>query len=99
MSVAGDEVISQPTTELRDVWEATGFELEKLQANEESVAEEQSNLKHREAPKWHLSFTPTFTPESKLKETSKVGTVLLALDSQVIAMTWFVWQFAMIDNL
>lgn len=78
MCVAGDEVISEATAELHGVWEATGFELEKLQSSEECVAEEQNGLKHREAPKWHLSYAPAFTPESKLKETSKVGITLLA---------------------
>lgn len=45
-------------TSLRDVWEATSFRLELLQANNECVKEEQEGLKKRKAPKWVLTFDP-----------------------------------------
>ena len=43
-------------THLRDVWEATSFELDKLQANPECVLEEQRSLKTRKTPNWQLTF-------------------------------------------
>ena len=55
------------TAQLRDVWEATGFQLERLQAAEECVEAEQAGLAQRTAPQWHLPFTPTRTPDDKLQ--------------------------------
>lgn len=58
---------------LRDIWEATSFEIERLQAAEACVAEEQAGLASRVAPSWHLSFTPTATPPEKLSAKDKVA--------------------------
>ena len=49
--------------ELRDVWEATSFELEKRQTDLECVKQEQSGLAHRTTPQWKLSFEPMPTRE------------------------------------
>lgn len=43
-------------THLRDVWEETSFELDKLQANPECVQEEQKSLKSRKTPNWGLTY-------------------------------------------
>ena len=55
------------TAELRDVWEEGAFHLERLQAAEECVNAEQAVQASRQAPTWTLPFTPTWTPEAKLK--------------------------------
>ncbi len=55
------------TAELRDVWEEGAFHLERLQAAEECVNAEQALQASRQAPTWTLPFTPTWTPEAKLK--------------------------------
>ena len=54
------------------MWEATGFELERLQAAPHTVAAEQRSLAARTAPRWRLPFTPEWTPDSKLQATDKV---------------------------
>ena len=59
--------------EFRDVWEETSFVIERLQAAEACVDEEQAGLSSRVAPSWHLSFTPTPTPPHKLSATDKVA--------------------------
>lgn len=59
--------------ELRDVWEASSFQIERLQAAEASVAEEQRGLASRSAPRWALSFTPQPTAPEKMAATDKVG--------------------------
>lgn len=56
----------------RDVWEETSFALERLQAAEECVDQEQSGLKSRTAPTWKLPYTPAFTPADKMSSTDKV---------------------------
>lgn len=38
-----------------------------------NAPQEQAGLKDAKAPKWVLPFTPTFTPEDKLKASDKVG--------------------------
>ena len=58
--------------ELRDVWEATSFQIERLQAAEACVNEEQAGLASRVAPSWQLSFTPRPTPPEKLTAADKV---------------------------
>jgi hypothetical protein len=57
----------------RDVWEETSFALERLQAAEECVDQEQAGLKSRTAPTWKLPFTPAFTPADKMSSSDKVG--------------------------
>ena len=65
-------LLTGTVSELRDVWEATSFQIERLQAAEACVAEEQAGLASRVAPSWHLSFTPTATPPEKLSAADKV---------------------------
>ena len=60
--------------ELRNIWEQTSFAIERLQAAEACVDEEQAGLAMRVAPSWHLSFTPTPTPPEKLAAADKVAT-------------------------
>jgi len=55
----GGVVLDRPVAELRDVWEATSFELEKLQTLPACAEAERTGLCKRHAPAWHLSFTPT----------------------------------------
>lgn len=66
VSVGGQQQISGTTPALRDVWEATSFQLERLQCAEENVEAEQSGLAARTAPQWRVPFTPAWTPADKL---------------------------------
>jgi phosphoribosylformylglycinamidine synthase len=63
--------IDDKMTKLRDVWEATSFELEKRQRNPDCVIEEEEGLKHRKAPSWNLTFEPSPTSPEILKEELK----------------------------
>ncbi len=69
--VDGHVAVHGTTAGLRDVWEATSFELEKRQAAEECVAQEQAGLATRQAPVWKLPFTPTWTPDEVMTATDK----------------------------
>ena len=60
----GVQVLKQSMAQLRDAWEATSFELEKLQANPDCVASEQRTLRTRSAPPVSLSFTVEDTDEA-----------------------------------
>ncbi|KAL9255558.1 putative phosphoribosylformylglycinamidine synthase, chloroplastic/mitochondrial [Drosera capensis] len=63
--------LTEDTAYLRDLWEETSFELEKFQRLPSCVELEKEGLKNRREPQWSLSFTPTFTDESLLLETTK----------------------------
>ncbi|GAB9468174.1 Phosphoribosylformylglycinamidine synthase [Globisporangium polare] len=64
--VNGQSAIQDQMVDLRDVWEATSFELEKKQRNPECVAQEQRSLRTRTAPDWKVTFEPLPTPERQL---------------------------------
>ena len=66
ISVGGQQQVSGTTPALRDVWEATSFQLERLQCAEENVEAEQAGLAARTAPQWRVPFTPAWTPADKL---------------------------------
>ena len=61
ISVNGTVVLEDKLTSLRDIWEATSFQLERLQANPNCVVEEQSSFCQRKLPCYALSFTPIKT--------------------------------------
>lgn len=67
IKVGGEHVFNGDVRALRDVWEATSFELDKLQTNPACVEEERVGLFNRTSPKWILSFTPTPTPVVETK--------------------------------
>lgn len=50
ISVNHIPVLDTPMADLRNVWEATSFELEKLQRNKQCVEQEQVGLQHRHTP-------------------------------------------------
>ena len=63
--------VEEKTTTLRDLWEATSFQLEKRQRNPECVAQEEAGLKSRSSPQWKLSYIPEPTSESIMTSDSK----------------------------
>eukprot|EP00210_Caulerpa_lentillifera_P008256 g7879.t1 len=75
--INGESVIERNMTELRDIWESTSFELEQLQCVQQYVKEEQSKLKFKTAPKWHMPFIPEFTPKSILNKTDKIKVAVI----------------------
>jgi len=54
--VNGELVLSNMTSALRNVWEETSFQLEKLQTNPACVLNEQKLLQSRQAPQYFISF-------------------------------------------
>ena len=66
ISIDGEVVLNEKMVVLRDIWEATSFQLERLQANKHCVVEEEKYLSQREAPKYHLTFQPKGPVENVL---------------------------------
>ncbi|GLT75445.1 hypothetical protein SLA2020_471690 [Shorea laevis] len=71
LKVDGISYLDEKTSLLRDMWEDTSFQLEKLQRLASCVELEKEGLKFRHEPSWKLSFTPSFTDEKYMKATSK----------------------------
>jgi phosphoribosylformylglycinamidine synthase len=63
IAVGGVPAVSGHVSELRDAWEATAFELERLQASPATVAQEQKGLASRRAPTWNIPYQVAPTPE------------------------------------
>mmetsp|Transcript_6895 Transcript_6895/g.13751 ORF Transcript_6895/g.13751 Transcript_6895/m.13751 type:complete len:1317 (+) Transcript_6895:84-4034(+) len=77
ISVNGVAEITGTTSELRDIWEETSFQLEKRQRDPALVQLEQDGLKDRKTPKWTLTYKPTETPEAVMKAESKPKVAIL----------------------
>lgn len=71
ISVNGNLVLNATMTDLRNVWEATSFQLERRQANPECVIQEETGLSTRKAPPYTLSFTPAQTAPALLNANAK----------------------------
>ncbi|XP_042012705.1 probable phosphoribosylformylglycinamidine synthase, chloroplastic/mitochondrial [Salvia splendens] len=71
LKIDGISQLTEKTSELRDLWEETSFELEKLQRLASCVELEKEGLKSRHEPSWRLSFTPSSTDEKYMNATSK----------------------------
>jgi phosphoribosylformylglycinamidine synthase len=67
----GDCLLDDTMTRLRDVWEATSFQLERRQRNPDCVAQEEAGLKFRQAPRWKLSFVPEPTDPAMISSAAK----------------------------
>ncbi|TYH11748.1 hypothetical protein ES288_A06G010600v1 [Gossypium darwinii] len=63
LKVDGITHLNEKTSLLRDMWEDTSFQLEKLQRLASCVELEKEGLKFRHEPSWPLSFTPSVTDE------------------------------------
>jgi phosphoribosylformylglycinamidine synthase len=62
----GTMVLNDSVSSLRDVWEATSFQLERLQANPVCVEMEEENLKLRKAPQYKLTFSGNPLPVASI---------------------------------
>ena len=58
--VNGTVVLDEDEKALQDLWEATSFELDKLQSN--PACAEQENVEDRHKPAWKLTYEPRATP-------------------------------------
>ena len=69
ISIDGSTVLEDKMVVLRDIWEETSFQLERLQTNPDCVCQEQEGLSKRRDPAYHVPFEPDrvhIVPEGKL---------------------------------
>ena len=57
VKVDGEVLLKECTSQLRSIWEATSFQLERFQSNHQCIEQEEESLRTRKAPKYHLPST------------------------------------------
>lgn len=77
ISVGSEVCIDDKMTVLRDVWEATSFQLEKRQRNPKCVAQEEEGLKSRKSPAWKLNYEPSPTDQQIMASETKHKVAIL----------------------
>ena len=60
--INGDEVLNEQMPVLRQIWEETSYQLDRLQADPACVDEEREACYDRKGPEFRLTFTPEPTP-------------------------------------
>jgi phosphoribosylformylglycinamidine synthase len=75
--VRGRLVLDDDMRRLRDVWEATSFQLDRLQADPQHVDAEASGLKHRAEPPYRLTFDPGPTPPAIIGRDDRIRVAVL----------------------
>jgi phosphoribosylformylglycinamidine synthase len=73
----GRVVLEDDIRDLRDLWESTSFELDRLQANPDCVDEERKGLHGRTGPKLKLTYKPKLTSPAILKRKNKHRVAIL----------------------
>ena len=72
-----ETVLAENMRELRQVWEETSYQLEKLQMNPACATEEKQNIYARKGPQYFLSFTPKETEQEILERPNKPKVAIL----------------------
>jgi len=75
--VGGKAVLEDDVRDLRDLWEATSFQLDRLQADPDHVEQEERGLRHRTTPPYRLTFTPKPTAPAVLERSHRIPVAIL----------------------
>ncbi|MBW2466000.1 MAG: phosphoribosylformylglycinamidine synthase, partial [Deltaproteobacteria bacterium] len=101
-------VLAEPMQELRQFWEETSFQLEKLQMNPDCAVAEKENIHDRKGPSYRMSFTPKETPLEILESPDKPKVAILRdegsnsdreMTSAFYAAGFEAWDVTMTDLL
>ncbi len=105
---AVDEVLNEDMRELREIWEETSCQLDRLQANPVCVDEEKKVNFDRSGPDYKLSFTPEKTPSVILNSDDKFKVAIIReegsnsdreMTSSFYQAGFEVWDMTMTDLL
>jgi phosphoribosylformylglycinamidine synthase len=73
----GEKVLDENMLTLRQWWEETSYQLERLQVNPACADEERASIYDRKGPSYHLPFTPQATAGEILERTDKPKVAIL----------------------
>jgi phosphoribosylformylglycinamidine synthase len=62
---------------LRQLWEETSYQIERLQMNPECADQEKQNIFDRTGPKYHVSFEPKLTPAHIIEMSEKPDVAII----------------------
>eukprot|EP00455_Lapot_gusevi_P028043 TRINITY_DN297_c0_g1_i4.p1 TRINITY_DN297_c0_g1~~TRINITY_DN297_c0_g1_i4.p1 ORF type:complete len:553 (-),score=235.45 TRINITY_DN297_c0_g1_i4:214-1872(-) len=108
VTINDNEVLNADMRDLRDMWEETSFQLERLQRNPACVAQEQRGLRHRTGPRYELSYEAKATPIEWFRAPNKYRVAILRQEgsngdremaSAFYSAGFEVWDVAMSDML
>jgi phosphoribosylformylglycinamidine synthase len=71
ISVGSTEVLNEDMPLLREIWEETSHELDRLQTNPDAVAEEREVIRERPGPSFHVSYEVAHTAPEILTQYAK----------------------------
>ena len=104
----GELVLNEDMRVLRQEWEETSYQLERLQVNPACAEAEKANIYERTAPAYHLPFTPQPSPKHLLTASSKPKVAILRdegsnsdreMSSAFYAAGFEPWDITMTDLL
>lgn len=73
----GEVVLDRAMPELRELWEETSWQLERLQMNAEYADEERHNIRDRRGPQYHLPYPPSVSEAALLQAVEKPKVAIL----------------------
>jgi phosphoribosylformylglycinamidine synthase len=77
VSYNNDVVLQENMHVLRQIWEETSYQLERLQMNPDCADEEKKNIFLRTGPSYHIPFSPVPTPPARLEQSEKPKVAIL----------------------
>jgi phosphoribosylformylglycinamidine synthase len=104
----GELVLNEDMRVLRQEWEETSYQLERLQVNPDCANAEKASIFDRTSPAYHLPFTPQPSPKHLLTATSKPKVAILRdegsnsdreMSSAFYAAGFEPWDITMTDLL
>nr|MBF0222185.1 phosphoribosylformylglycinamidine synthase [Desulfobulbaceae bacterium] len=104
----GDPVLTGSMLDLRQIWEETSYQLEKLQMNPACANEEKKILYNRKGPQYSVPFTPAFSSPQIVDNSTKPKVAILRdegsnsdreMSSAFFAAGFEPWDITMSDLL
>jgi len=71
ISMGGNEILNGDMPQLRDIWEETSHQLDRLQTNPEAVEEEREVIRNRPGPTFHVPYEVVHTAPAILTRRAK----------------------------
>lgn len=75
--LGGEVVLEEDVRDLRDLWEETSFQLDRLQADPDKVEQERTGLRHRTGPTFAVPFDVAPTAPALLESKTKHRVAIL----------------------
>jgi phosphoribosylformylglycinamidine synthase len=108
ITLNGQQMLDESMEDLRQWWEETSYQLERLQVNPHCADQEKENSYQRSGPRYHLSFVPEAPPPERQRAATKPKVAILRdegsnsdreMSSAFYLAGFEVWDISMTDLL